>query len=70
MSTHSIRIPEKLEKEINFFISPNFSKSTFIRKALTEYVKRERFKQLRRSVLPFAEAQGLLTDEGIFEEIS
>jgi metal-responsive CopG/Arc/MetJ family transcriptional regulator len=69
MSIHSVRIPEKLDQEINMLLSSTVSRSEIIRNALTQYVKREKFCRLRRQVLPFAESQGLLTDEDIFEVI-
>ena len=34
------------------------------------FVAIERFRALRRRTLPFAEAQGLLTDEDVFRAIS
>lgn len=70
MGMHSIRLPEKLDQELNTLITPTFSRSMLIRHALTEYVKRNKFMRLRKQVLPFAEAQGLLTDEDVFEAIS
>ncbi|MDA1353957.1 MAG: CopG family transcriptional regulator [bacterium] len=69
MSIHSVRIPDKLDREINILLSPTVSRSELIRNALTQYVKREKFRRLRRQVLPFAESQGLLTDEDVFEAI-
>ncbi len=69
MSVYTVRIPENLEKAINILITPTTSKSKIIRNALIEYVKRERFRQLRKKTLPFAEAQGILTDEDVFEKL-
>ncbi|MCI2426383.1 ribbon-helix-helix protein, CopG family [Candidatus Acetothermia bacterium] len=46
------------------------SRSEIIRDAITRYLAVKRFQQLRKKVLPFAEAEGLLTDEDIFKTIS
>ena len=46
------------------------SKSEVLRDAIARYLAIKRFKQLRKKVLPFAEAQGLLTDEDVFKAIS
>ncbi len=40
-----------------------------VRAALREYLARRKFRKLRRIALPFAEAQGLLTDEDIFRAL-
>ncbi len=44
--------------------------SDIVRESIRRYVAVERFRALRKKVLPFAEAQGFLTDEDIFKEIS
>ncbi|MBI2118683.1 MAG: CopG family transcriptional regulator [Elusimicrobia bacterium] len=41
-----------------------------IREALERYIAVKRFRSLRKKTLPFAEAQGLITDEDVFEAIS
>jgi predicted transcriptional regulator len=44
--------------------------SDIVRESIRRYVAVERFRALRKKVLPFAEAQGFLTDEDIFKKIS
>ena len=44
--------------------------SDVVRESIRRYVAVERFRALRRKVLPFAEAQGFLTDEDVFKAIS
>lgn len=44
--------------------------SDLVRESIGKYVAIKRFRQLRNKVLPFAEAQGLLTDEDIFKTLS
>lgn len=69
--TITIRLPEKLQKELDIVTkSEKTSRSEIIREAIARYLAVRRFKQLRKQVLPFAEAEGLLTDEDIFKAVS
>jgi metal-responsive CopG/Arc/MetJ family transcriptional regulator len=69
--TITIRLPEKLQKELDAVVSEEHaSRSEIIRVAIERYLALKRFRQLRKKTLPFAEAQGLLTDEDIFKAIS
>lgn len=69
--TITIRLPEKLQKELDIVTKgEKTSRSEIIREAITRYLAVRRFKQLRKQVLPFAEAEGLLTDEDIFKAVS
>lgn len=70
-NTITIRLPEKLQKELEKVVkTEKTSKSDIIRDAVARYLALKRFQQLRKRVLPFAEAQGLLTDEDVFKAIS
>lgn len=67
----TVSLPEKMEEDLKIIIKKeNISKSAFIRDALKRYLSIKKFQQLRKQVLPFAEAQGLLTDEDVFKTIS
>jgi len=44
--------------------------SDIVREAIRRYVAGEKFRALRKKALPFAEAQGLLTDEDVLKTIS
>ena len=44
--------------------------SEIVRESVRRYVAVRRFRRLRNKVLPFAEAQGLLTDEDVFKAFS
>lgn len=44
--------------------------SDLVRDSIRRYIAIQRFRQLRNSTLPLAEAQGILTDEDVFELIS
>jgi predicted transcriptional regulator len=46
------------------------TRSEIAREALRRHLSQMRFEQLRRRVMPFAEARGYLTDEDVFKEIS
>lgn len=64
----TIRIPEEMRKELEEF-------SKFVDKPVSEIVRESlkksliiyRFRKLRNMVLPFAETQGILTDEDVYE---
>ena len=67
----SIRLPEKMQKELESISKiERKSKSENIREALSKYLAVKRFQKKKKKVLPFAEAEGLLTDEDIFRSIS
>ncbi len=46
------------------------SRSEIVRDALRRHLMILQFEQLRRKVMPFAEARGYLTDEDVFRAIS
>ncbi len=71
MATLTIRLDEKLEKALDRLArASGRTKSELAREALVREVAIARFRELRRRTLPFAEAQGLLTDEDVFKAIS
>ena len=63
----TIRVPDDLNEDLRK-ISEEEDKpiSNLIRESLRRYIQIYRFRKLREKVLPFAEAQGFLTDEDIF----
>jgi len=67
----TIRLPEDLRRELQK-ISKEESKpvSDLVRESIQKYIKIYKFRKLRNKVLPFAESQGILTDEDIFKIIS
>jgi predicted transcriptional regulator len=66
--TLTIRIPDDLKRELEK-LSKTEEKpvSDLVRDSLKRYIAIHRFRQLRNTVLPFAEAQGILTDEDVFK---
>ena len=71
MNTLTIRLPEDLKDDLQK-LSEEQSKpvSDIVRESIRRYVAVEKFHALRKKVLPFAEAQGFLTDEDVFKAIS
>ena len=67
----SVSLPEDLRAEVDrFTASEGVSRSDVIREALREYLFTRRFRALRAELMPYAEAQGIFTDEDVFREIS
>ncbi len=70
-SSITIKLPDKLEKELEAVMkAEKTSKDKIIKDALSRYLSAKQFQLLRKKVLPFAESQGLLTDEDVFKAIS
>ena len=69
--TLTIRIPDDLREELQK-ISKEESKpmSDLVRESLQRYLAIYKFHRIRNKVLPFAESQGILTDEDVFNLIS
>jgi metal-responsive CopG/Arc/MetJ family transcriptional regulator len=69
--TITLRLPEKLQRDLDRVVkAEKTSKSEIIREAISRHIALKRFQQLRKKILPFAEAEGLITDEDIFKAIS
>lgn len=67
MTTLTIRLDAKLDKALDRVAkSTRRTKSEIAREALRRQVAVARFRELRKRTLPFAEAQGLLTDDDVF----
>jgi predicted transcriptional regulator len=71
MSNLTIRIPKALRKELDALSAQEQRPaSDVVRESLRRYIAAQKFRRLRRRTLPFAEAQGFLADEDVFEAIS
>lgn len=71
MTTMTIRLPERLRDEVQRLgKSEHKAVSDIVRESLRRHVAAQRFRAVRRKVLPFAEAQGLVTDEDVFKALS
>ncbi|MCX6991798.1 MAG: CopG family transcriptional regulator [Kiritimatiellaeota bacterium] len=71
MNTLTVRLPNELRFELEG-ISQEQRKpvSDLVRESIRRYVVLERFRALRKKVLPFAEAQGFVVDEDVFKAVS
>jgi len=69
--TLSVRISDSMRTQL-LEISRTEEKSIgdLVRESLRRYITVQRFRRLRNKVLPFAEAQGILTDEDVFKQLS
>jgi predicted transcriptional regulator len=69
--TLTIRIPDDLRDGLQE-LSRNENKpvSDIVRESLKRSLAIYRFRRLRNMTLPFAEAQGILSDEDVFSMIS
>ena len=69
--TLTIRIDKDLERVLDRLCKQTGqSRSEIVRDALRRELSLRRFEDLRRRVLPFAEARGYLTDEDIVRNVS
>lgn len=64
----------RLDKEPNQLLilasASSEKKCEIAREALFHQLRLDQFEALRRRIMPFAEARGLLTNEGIFSRVS
>ena len=71
MTTPTIRLDPRLEKALERIArSTGRTKSEIARAAIERQVAVARLRELRRKTLPFAESQGLVTDEDVFRLLS
>jgi predicted transcriptional regulator len=69
--TITVRLPEDLRAELEDIAKAEEKPlSGIVRDSIRRYVAIYRFRRLRNKVLPFAEAQGLLTDEDVSEALT
>jgi metal-responsive CopG/Arc/MetJ family transcriptional regulator len=67
----TISLPEDLKDELDrFTLAEGPTRSDLVREALREYLFSRRLRSLRQALMPYAEAQGIYTDEDVFREIS
>ena len=73
MKTSSLTI--RLDKDLEALLAKasrrsGKNRSVIARDALRRQLRLEQFEEIRKRVMPFAEARGYLTDEDIFSQIS
>jgi predicted transcriptional regulator len=70
-SALTIRLDPDLERQLDEVArKAGRSRSEIARDALRRQLAVLQFEQVRRQILPFAEARGYLTDEDIFDALS
>ena len=66
----NIRVPEEVRTELMALSKEEHVPfSSLVRESLREFLAVRRFRRLRGKVLPFAETEGLLTDEDVFKSL-
>jgi predicted transcriptional regulator len=71
MTTLTIRLPDRLRRQLEKLSRERGrAAGEIVRDSLRRYLAVERFRSRREQALPFAEAQGLLTDDDIFDVVS
>jgi predicted transcriptional regulator len=73
MKTTSLTI--RLDKDLDALLTKasqrsGKNRSVIAREALRRQLRLEHFEEIRKRVMPFAEARGYLTDEDVFSQIS
>jgi predicted transcriptional regulator len=70
-SAVTIRLDRDLQRRLERVCKQSGrTRSEVVRDALRRQLALLQFEQLRRQVMPFAEARGYLTDEDVFRDIS
>ena len=70
-SAVTIRLDQDLERRLDQVAERSGkSRSEVVREALRRQLALMQLEQLRETIMPFAEAQGYLTDEDVFRDVS
>jgi predicted transcriptional regulator len=70
-SALTVRLDPELERRLEQAAKQSGrTRSEFVREALRRQLALSQFEGLRRRIMPFAEAQGYLTDEDVFRDVS
>lgn len=69
--TVSISLPDDLKGQLDEAAQEEgLSRSDIVRQALSDYLFIRRFRRLRARMMSRAQAQGVFTDEDVFEQVS
>ena len=67
----TIRLDPDLARQLDrLAVATGRSRGDLVRDALRRQIALLQFEQLRRRIVPFAEARGYLTDEDVFRDVS
>lgn len=70
-SALTIRLDPDLEEQLERVVERSGrSRSDFVREAIRRQLAISQLEDLRRRIMPFAEARGYLTDEDVFRDVS
>ncbi len=70
MTTITLRVPDDLDKALEKqSAAMGISKSDLAREALRRYLRVAEFRALRRAMVPRAQAQGVNTDDDVFDAL-
>ena len=68
--TITVRLPKKLSQDLEKVVKyEHVPVSDIVRESIRRYVLISRFRELREKTIPYAEAQGLYTDEDVFKAL-
>lgn len=69
--TVSISLPDDLKEQLDKMADEEGrSRSDVVRQALSDYLFIRKFRRLRARMMSRAQAQGVFTDEDVFEQVS
>ncbi len=69
--TISISLPKEVKAELDAAVEQEgLSRSDLVRQALRDYLFVRRFRQLRAGMIGQAQAQGVFTDDDVFDRVS
>lgn len=67
----TVSLPENIKSELKRIASEEgLSQSEIVRKAIQDYLFIRKFRKLRNQLMAKAQAQGVFTDEDVFNEVS
>ena len=70
-SALTIRLDAELDKQLDRLAErTGRSRSEIVREALRRQLAVSQFQEIRKRMMPFAEAAGYLTDEDVFRDVS
>jgi hypothetical protein len=70
-SVLSVCLPEKMDAELESLArEAGRNKSDIVKQSLGEFLWENRFRRMKRRLIPKAKAAGLVTDEDVFKAVS
>ena len=71
MGAMTIRLPQDLQRKLQKLCRERHrSTSDVVRESIRRYIAAEQLREVREKLRPYAEAQGIFTDEDVFELVS